>query len=150
MPFFHTEGGTILELDIPAVGTHARERFDEKLTKGELREIADELVEQVDVDETTRQWREIVVEKEVPAVESPPAPTPDENGQPPASVPDVPGELADFPSEGNIADVKAWIDEAEDSDAIRARAEHALEVEQAKGSDARTTLVEFLTELLSI
>lgn len=46
--FFRTSGGSILELDVPAKGTHAGDLHAEKVEKGELIEIDPGLVETVE------------------------------------------------------------------------------------------------------
>lgn len=45
--YFHTSGGAILLLDIPAEDTHARERFDAQVGAGELVAIDEKTVEEV-------------------------------------------------------------------------------------------------------
>lgn len=116
--FFLTRGGTVLELDIPAEGTLARERMDEQLGNGGLEPLSADAVEKVQVDEHTFRYRRVEQPEPIAA-----SPVEVEQVDHPAE--DVP-EDGGYPGDANAADLLAWIGDDPD------RAETALRMELAR------------------
>lgn len=145
MPIYRTSGGSILEIDVPHPNTHAHERHVEQITKGELVELDPSTVEFVakpgnPADGVAYHW---VLKDPDSGDIAAPAPAVDEpvpaDGD--DSVP-TDGVVTDAVPDGNIGEVKAWVD----GDLDRARAALAAEVE--RGDEARKGLVSWLEDLL--
>lgn len=138
--FFQTEGGTILELDIPTI-SHARERFDAKIEKGELIEIDADDVEREDDPDGTWRWKRKATADAQPAKgrRRPPKPEPEA---------ETTTELSDDVPAGSVADVLKWVAAPDDGEARLDRAERALVAEANRGDKARSSLQAKLEEII--
>ncbi|MBK9181409.1 MAG: hypothetical protein IPM45_18005 [Acidimicrobiales bacterium] len=74
--WFRGAGGVVVELDVPAAGTHQRERFDAQLAAGELIPVARAV--RVDVPGGGYTWAE---------TDAAPEPEPEPDGPPPVEPP---------------------------------------------------------------
>ncbi len=134
--FYRTLGGSVLELDAPAPGTHAAERFAEQVAKGDLVLLDAGAVEKVvdvyGLDKDSKPMSSFRWVEKAPAA----------GGDRPAK------------SEATIEDVLAGVRGHDDGPTVEPaegweeRAQAALEAEQAKGDKARKTLVDRLESAL--
>lgn len=168
MGYFLTSGGTVLELDVPTEGTHARERFEEQLAKQELVPVLDDQVSTVqsqygaDKDGKPLYATQFVL---VEGYHAPPppgdtAPETSSDATEPGSEDTSSGDGDDGSQgdelvvpDGTVDDVLGWVHggpepEGDPADGWEDRAAAALEAEHAKGDKARSTLVERLTSIL--
>jgi hypothetical protein len=62
-----TSGGSFLAMDVPVGGTHARERFDGQVAKGDLAVVPDDYVELVTDPDGTSRLVPVTPEPDAPA-----------------------------------------------------------------------------------
>lgn len=131
--FFQSSSNVIFQIDVPPVGTMLRERHDEKVAKGELRE----LIGVTPVKVPARPAEGEPYRWELPSGATAPAidPTPVE----PTPLDEPPAPTGDMP-DGNIAEVLAWVDNDPD------RAQAALNAER-DGKD-RDSLIRQLQSVI--